>query len=323
MEHLRFRHALIRRVEAWFDKAGFLQVQMPALLPSVNPEAHFQFIRGEDHILSTSPELQMKRMLVGGFEKIVSLGACYRGHERSARHNPEFWMLEWYRVGASLEMVMEDTEEIVRVTAHLSPWVDSDGNLHLEDGTHVALSGPRWPRVPVSQHILQETGVDIDGCLDVSSLGDRMRSRGMDVPDDEEFEQLFSRLWAASEPGLPRETPCFVTDWPAPVASLARLSPGRPWVAERAELVIAGLELSNGFCELTDSREQAARFAAETVTRSHRGLPPVPSDGTFIASLNAGMPPSAGMALGFDRLVMLLSGAASIRDVLTFSSDEL
>lgn len=325
MSLLRYRHRLMRRVEAWFDQEGFLQVQIPAALPAVNPEAHFDFISGEGCILSTSPELQMKRMLVGGFERIMALGPCYRGHESSSRHNPEFWMLEWYRSGATLDTILQDTESLVRECALEAPAVDSTGLLTCPDGTGVRLTGSPWPRIPAGQLIEDALGIDIGQCTDATELYSRMQQAGLaeGVQAGESFEQLFSRLWAASENNIPRGTPCFITEWPAPVASLARLDPDRPWLAERAELVIAGLELSNGFCELTDHVEQRRRFEFESTVRKQRGLPPVAPDTVFLDSLGAGMPPSAGMALGFDRLTMLLSGTDTIRDVLTFAQDEL
>ena len=137
----------------------------------------------------------------------------------------------------------------------------------------------------------------------------------------EDFTGAFSALWIRIEDAFD-EAPRFITEWPAPTASLARLVPGDPTVAERVELYAGGLELANGFAELTDPAEQRRRFEADLAQRAARGLPPVPLDEALLASLAEGMPPAAGMALGVERLVMLLAGAAHIRDVLPFAWDE-
>jgi lysyl-tRNA synthetase class 2 len=234
-------------------------------------------------------------------------------------------MLEWYRSGAGLDAMLDDLESLICDCATIAPALDADGRLQLPTGGSLDVLTRPWPRIPVGDLVRQATGIDLAGCSELEDLVARMHEagRGEGLETDDAYEQVFSRLWAESEHLLPKDRPCFVTEWPAPVASLARLEDERPWLAERAELVIAGVELSNGFCELTDAQEQARRFTLEINLRSRRGMPEAAADTVFLASLEAGMPPSSGMALGFDRLTMLLAGADSIRDVLTFTADEL
>jgi lysyl-tRNA synthetase class 2 len=164
----------------------------------------------------------------------------------------------------------------------------------------------------------------IEDAPDAAALGRAARDAG--VPDVEppphDFEQAFFALWNRFEHRLGREAPLLVTEWPAPLASLARLKPGDPRVAERMEWIVGGIELANGFAELTDAAEQRRRFEQDRAVRRARSLPEVPPDERFLAALEEGMPPAAGMALGIDRLVMLLAGAASLAEVLPFTWDE-
>jgi lysyl-tRNA synthetase class 2 len=268
----------------------------------------------------TSPEFQLKRLLVGGFERIYRLGPVFRGGERGAHHNPEFTLLEWYRAGEDSAALARDLADILWAVAPLAERFAA---------AHGEPAAPRLREVPpaLPQHTVaglfrRHLDMAIEGVTTAEGLRHAAQAAGRALPPDEhDFEPLFTRLWVEIEPRL-GTGPLLVTDWPAPLASLARLKPGDPTVAERVELYGGGLELANGFAELTDAAEQRRRFAANRAARAARGLPPVPLDEAFLAALEEGMPPCAGMALGVDRLVMYAAGASDIRDVLTFAEEE-
>jgi lysyl-tRNA synthetase class 2 len=357
MEYLKSRHRFMRIAESWFDAHGYTQLPMPALLPSVNPEAHIALTEASGGWLSPSPELQMKRMLAGGFERIVSIGPVFRAREVSTIHNPEFTMAEWYHSWAPLETILDELEDLVTAIWRGSlptPELQKDGLLRLANGRTIRMDARPWPRVPICDIIQKALGLDMHGVVDTAELYALGLEHGRFTKDHagERFEQLFTRLWERCEHTLDYDTPVFITEWPAPLASLARLSPDNPAVTLRAELLIAGVELANGFEELTDPAEQRARFGRDMETR--RGLAgrmeaekagskelqfeisdhtppqkptnhpaPLAIDEKFLEALDAGLPPCAGMALGFDRLCMLFTGAEEIRQVLPFAGDEL
>lgn len=320
---LRMRRDIRRLWEDVFAERGYLQLEMPVLLPAVNPEAQLGIIPADAGFLSTSPELQMKRMICGGFKKIMSIGPCFRADETDRFHNPEFTMAEWYCRGGSLEMLAEDLEEFFVKAAGKWPALNSRLELVFDD-KKIDLTPP-WPRCSVSELIKRECGVDISGTVTARQLLQRINGKISLPPDaiEESYEQLFSRLWENIEAKLACQKPLFITDWPAPLASLARLKPDDPTVAQRMELVIGGVELANGFAELTDPQQNRERFADSVKLREQSGLPQVRPDEKFLAAVAAGMPPTAGIAAGFDRICQFLTGSCDIRGVLPFAADEL
>ena len=341
MYYLQLRHRFLRRLQAWFDARGYTELALPVLVPAVNPEAHLALTWAETGWLSPSPELQMKRMLSGGFERIVSIGPVFRAREVSPRHNPEFTMVEWYHAWTSLDHVLDELEDLTYTLWTHSPLHSGDGFLRLADGKRIRMDARPWPRVPILKVIRGALGIDIFGVACPDELYARGARHGLFAPEHkgERYEELFTRLWERCEQALNFDTPVFITEWPSPLASLARRDPENPGVAKRAELMIAGIELANGFEELTDAEEQRARFerdmetrrqmqsakrmrgAADAESKARRALPKM--DEKFLEALDAGLPPCAGMALGFERLSMLLAGAAEIRSLLPFGSDEL
>ncbi len=267
-------------------------------------------------------------MLVGGFERIYRLGPAYRGGEVGAHHNPEFTMLEWYRAHAGAEALALDLEGLL---GRLAPLARDAAAQVLHPATAARLRGlaEDLARRPYRQETMASLfrhylGMDIAGVTTAEGL--RGAALAANVPGWEAlppaFDDAFFTLWERIEPLLPPE-PLLVGAWPAPLASLAQLKPDDPAVALRVELYVGGLELANGFAELTDAAEQRRRFAADLAARAARGLPAVPLDEAFLSALEEGLPPAAGMALGVDRLAMLLTGAPAIRDVLPFADDEL
>lgn len=300
LDHLRTRAAVLRAIRSFFDGRGFLEVETPLAVPSPGLDVHLDALEvlglPERRWLATSPEYQMKRLLVAGLPRIYQISKCFRRGELGAHHEPEFTMLEWYRADAGAADVIRDTEELVAFVC-----AEIRGSHELPSGVNVT---PPWARLSVAEAFERFARVAVHDVL----------------PDEERFYRL---LVDAVEPRLPELGPVFLERWPASMASLARLCEDDPRWAERFEAYVGGLELCNGFDELTDPREQRARFAADQRIREERGLEVVPLDERFLEALERGLPPSGGNALGVDRLVMLVTGAERIEDVLAFPQSRL
>ncbi|MFN7134272.1 MAG: EF-P lysine aminoacylase EpmA, partial [Myxococcales bacterium] len=260
----------------------------------------------------TSPEYAMKRLLAEGFERIFQLCKVFRNGEIAAQHNPEFTMLEFYRAHASYEAIMADLEALLRAGAAAVSGRDT----LVVRGHTVRLD--RCERLTVREAMRSRTGVDIAAFPDAPSLRAAFESRGYRFGGERSWDDLFFQVFLeAVEPTLGLERPTFLTEYPARMASLARLKPADPSVAERFELYVAGVELANGFSELTDAVEQRRRLVEEQQLRAREGKPVYPLDERFIEAVGR-MPPSAGVAVGLDRLLMLMLGAGHIDEVLLF-----
>ncbi len=324
MELIRTRHKIIGSIRKWFDQQNFIETETPLLVSAPSPEAQFYPIKTDKGYLITSPEFQMKRLLVGGFNKIYQLTHCFRDAEKGHLHNPEFTMLEWYRTHQPLEKLMTDIEQIV---VNLAVTVASD-NLSIK------IPSPPWPRESVSALFKKHLDIDLDGSETAEKLRTKAQQTGneklfVDFPDVSKlteslaYEQTFFQLWNHIHAKFIESTPLFVYDWPLPLASLARQSAERPGFAERVELYVNSMELANGFAELTDPFEQRRRFEQDLKNRLSEGREAVPLDEKFLKSLEQGMPESSGMALGIDRLIMWLCAAENIQDVMCFSQEEV
>ncbi|WP_198375337.1 EF-P lysine aminoacylase EpmA [Neoroseomonas rubea] len=315
------RARLLRATRFFFGQRGYREVETPCLVPAPGAEVHIRAFgtRFEPHLgagegrslwLRTSPELAIKKLLAGGCGPVFELARVWRNGEVSARHAPEFTMLEWYRPGLGFEGLMAEAEDFVRavcpaVVAH--------------QGVECDLSLP-FERLTMAEAFDRHCdGLDILGTEgDAARLRAAAAARGFAPRADEGWEDLFFRLLLERvEPAIGRGRATFLTHWPAPQAALARRDPADPRVALRFELFVAGIELANAFDELTDAAEQRARFEeANAERRRITGEHGWEVDEDFIAALDAGMPATAGIALGFDRLAMLATGARSIEDVL-------
>lgn len=311
------RARLTAATRSWLVARGYREVETPCLVPAPGMEVHLRGFRSEfdPHLsqgarralwLRTSPELALKRLLVGGAGPVFELARVWRNGEIGSRHAPEFTMLEWYRPGLSLDGLMAETEALLRA---LCP------RLVAHDGVTTDLSLP-FERITCAEAFARHAGVDVlasiraDGTGDAALIGAR---------SDESWEEAFFRLLLDHvEPHLGRARPSFLTHWPAPQAALARRDPDDPRVALRFELFAGGIELANAFDELTDVGEQAARFAHDVAERErlYGAENSWPVDADFLAALAHGMPSGSGIAMGFDRLAMLASGARRIEDVL-------
>ena len=310
---LRRRGLLLAATRAFFTARGYTEVETPYAVTAPGEEVHLSAF-GTTRIgtdgsrtplwLHTSPEFAMKRLLVGGSGPIFQLARVWRNGEGSARHAAEFTMLEWYRPGASMDDLIAETTAFLR--AVLPPSVTSQG-VTTDLGTVEQLT--------VAEAFDRHVGADLLGTAgDAAALAAASADR---LRDGEDWEDLFFRLLLARvEPHLGQAHPTFLTHWPAAQAALARRDPRDPRVAERFELYVCGMELANAFVELTDATEQRARFLADRARRrALYGGDDWPLDEDFLAAMAHGMPPSSGIALGFDRLAMIASGADRVDQV--------
>ena len=303
---MRLRAAVLRRLRRWFEDRGVLEVETPVLSSAGASDPHLENVSaqldGRAYFLHTSPESAMKRLLAGGSGDIFQVCHVFRAGELGQKHNPEFTMLEWYRLGHSLEDMMTDVESLTR-----------------------DLCGIRRPLVPfrrTSYQDLMRQFVDVDPfTAAVPELVDALDRNGIASPAGSPLErdELLDLLLATVvEPAMDPAQPLFVYHFPASQAALARILPGDPPVAERFELFFGGMEIANGFHELTDTVEQGRRFDRELARRAEEGSFVPARDDALLEALEAGLPDCSGVALGLDRLLMYIADVDKISDVLTF-----
>lgn len=333
LETLRLRARLLAAVRAFFAARGVLEVETPCLGGAAVTDPHLHSLTtalggggGLERTLylQTSPEYAMKRLLAAGSGPIYQLARAFRDGEAGRRHNPEFTLLEWYRPGFDHHRLMDEVEELLAATLEERAAAEPGGP---------ELAEPIRPaeRLTYAEAFRRHAGVD-PFADPVARLAEAAReAAGGAVPElgDDRDAWLDLLMATTVERRLGwdggRAHPTFVHDFPASQAALARvrepLPEGGPAVAERFELFVAGLELANGFHELADPAEQRRRFERDLARRRAAGLPEPPIDERLLAALEAGLPDCAGVALGFDRLVMLAAGARSIEEVLAFPID--
>lgn len=315
MPHLRTRARVIATLRRYFDSHGFLEVETPALQVSPGLEPHLKAFEtalqdpfgGPDSrlYLHTSPEFAMKKLLAGGLPRIYQMARVWRNGERSPTHSPEFTMLEWYRAGACLDDLMEDCDRILSETGVANRPAE---RISVEEAFL------RWCGFSVLETIDDPDAPDPDP----AKLHARAAALGHEARPGERWDDVFFRLLLEYvEPHLGAHgRPTILHGYPACMAALSRRHPADPRVAERFELYVDGIELANAFGELTDPVEQRRRFehdmALKEALYGHR----YPIDEDFLAALQHGLPPCAGIALGLDRLVMLAAGVEDIEQVL-------
>lgn len=310
---LHQRARLTSAVRRFFQDRDYLEVETPYAVPAPGEEVHLRaFATTQDFPdgtsqrlwLHTSPEFAMKRLLVAQAGPIFQFARVWRNGEGGALHAAEFTMLEWYRPNAGMRDLIDETIALLRSV--LPAVVRCRG---------VTTDLSRFERMTVADAFTQHVGVDLLAVgEDAAGLA---AASGATLRDGESWEDLFFRLLLERvEPNLGRQHPTFLTHWPAAQAALARRDPADPRVAERFELFVCGIELANAFVELTDPVEQRARFVNERERRHAMYGEDWPLDEDFLAALEFGMPPAAGIALGFDRLAMIGSGADRISQVL-------
>jgi lysyl-tRNA synthetase class 2 len=310
IDTLKRRARLLARVRNFFAERGVLEVETPILSRAATTDPHLAslvtrytgpgFARGHTLYLHTSPEFPMKRLLAAGSGSIYQLCKVFRDGEAGRRHNPEFTMLEWYRLGFDHHQLMDEVVALVAYALERSAEVEkiSYRDAFLRHGS----IDPHSARIDAFEAAARERQVPIPA--------------GMPADDPDPWRDLL--LTHVIEPQLGRDGMTFLYDYPATQAALARLRPGPPTLGERFELYMEGIEIANGFHELGDAAEQRRRFEHDQARRRAQGLEAVPMDERLLAALDEGLPGCAGVALGIDRLVMLATGARSIDEVLAF-----
>jgi len=295
--NLELRARIIQAIRSFFTGREYLEVETPIRIPAPTPEAHIDAVTTEEWFLQTSPELCMKQLLAAGFSRIFQICKCFRQNERGAKHLPELTMLEWYRTDSNYLDLMVECEDLICAIARLTNGNDIINYRNRE----VHLATP-WTRMPVAAAFQQYASLTMEVSLEKDCFDEVMASE--------------------IEPNLGSPKPLFLYDYPAPRGALARLKPRNHLLAERFELYIAGIELCNGFSELTDPAEQRARFEKEQRQRKSLGHPIYPMPQKFLKILKD-MPDAGGNALGIDRLVMLFCDVTEIDDVVTFTPEDL
>lgn len=313
------RGRILAALRRWFEEQGFLEVETSALQVSPGNETHLHAFRTElvdpdgtrrPLYLHTSPEFACKKLLAAGETRIFTFAPVFRNRERGALHHPAFTMLEWYRAGEPYERLMEDCAALLQIAA------EAAGTSVLQSGGRLADVFAAPEPVTVAEAFARWAGIDLMATLGGDALARAARDAGIRVAADDTWADVFSRiLLARIEPELGNGRATLLTEYPAQLAALARPKPSDPRVAERFELYACGVELANAFGELTDPDLQRRRLEAEMVEKERIWGERYPIDEDFLAAL-AHMPPASGAALGFDRLVMLATGAARIEQVI-------
>lgn len=317
-ERMLKRSLTLTFLREFMNEKGFLEVQTPLFHPIPGGAAAKPFVThhnalDRDLYLRVAPELYLKRMLVGGFEKIYELGACFRNEGISTEHNPEFTMLESYQAYATYEDVMELLEDLLPGLAK---------RLHLEEnvlwqGKEASLKAP-FLRLAFHQALRQSTGLKDEELQDREFLFSWVRKRVReDLSPDMTLAELQVEVFEKLvEPTLIQ--PTFITHFPIEVSPLAKRSRENPMLADRFELYLFGKEIANAFSELNDPFDQRERFMLELEKRARGDEEALYLDEDFLKALEFGMPPAAGLGIGIDRLVMLLTDAPSLREVIAF-----
>jgi elongation factor P--(R)-beta-lysine ligase len=295
--NLWLRAGLVQAIRRFFTGRNYLEVETPYLIPAPAPELHIDAIRAGEGFLHTSPELCMKRLLAAGYPKIFQICKCFRHGERGGRHLPEFTLLEWYRAETDYLSLMDECEEMVAFVLEelgLPPVLEFQGK---------ALDMRRpWLRSTVQEAFGRYASAPLEQAMESGR-----------------FDEI---LAFEIEPSIGFPKPVFLYHYPSALAALARLSKDDPGYAERFELYVAGVELANAFSELTDPVEQRVRFEKDRAKKEQQGKRVYPMPEKFLRSLPF-MPESAGIALGVDRLVMVLSNQKEIDSVVSFTPEEL
>jgi lysyl-tRNA synthetase, class II len=305
------RARIVTSVRRYFDDDGFVEAETPVLQPLYGGALARPFTTHHNALdrelyLRIATELYLKRLIVGGLERVYELGKDFRNEGLSPKHNPEFTMIEWYEAYGDYEDGMRRVEQVVAGAAEA---VGYEGDVSF---------APPWPRIPLATAIEQRSGVDVLAHRDADALAAAIRERGLEVdPSGRTWAQLVDDLLSHYvEPEL--QQPTFLTDYPVELSPFAKTRTDDPGLTERFEAFAYGMEIANGFSELNDPDEQRARFEAQVRHAAAGDDEAQPYDELFVQALEQGMPPTSGVGLGIDRLVMLLTGRRTIREVVLF-----
>lgn len=320
-EVFRRRSRIISAMRGFLDKQGFLEVETPMLQPSAGGALARPFIThhntlGCDFYLRIALELHLKRLIVGGFDRVYEIGRVFRNEGIDTRHNPEFTMMEAYQAYADYQDIMKLVEEMVGHIVH-----DVTGSYTVPFGEHLIDFTPPWQRLDLRQAVLESSGIDYEAFPDASSLQTEMRRLGYEFDPSRDRGRLIDDLLSTFlEPKLIQ--PVFLINYPIDMSPLAKNRPGDLRTVERFEAYAGCMEVANAFSELNDPLEQERRFAAQLESRVDTRRTDTEEteviDEDFLMALEHGMPPTGGLGIGIDRLTMLLTSQPSIREVILF-----
>jgi lysyl-tRNA synthetase, class II len=317
-ETFRRRALITASIRRYLDQQNFIEIETPVLQgeaggADARPFTTYHNTLEMPLFLRIATELHLKRLIVGGFERVFEMGRIFRNEGISTRHNPEFTSIEVYQAYADYSDMMDLTEALITTAAQ-----EVLGTLEIEyQGTAIQLKAP-WKRATMHEMVQEATGVDFASFTDLDSAKAAAQAAGIHVPEDcasigkllnEAFEQKVETTLVQ---------PTFVTDYPVEISPLAKPHRDKPGLVERFELFIVGRETANSFSELTDPLDQRDRLEAQAARKAAGDLEAQDVDEDFLTALEYGMPPTAGLGIGIDRLVMLLTNSPSIRDVIAF-----
>ena len=310
------RSLIIKSLREYLDKQGYIEVETPILMSSAGGAAARPFITHHntldiDMFLRIATELHLKRLIVGGFERVYEIGRIFRNEGMSIKHNPEFTTVELYQAFANVDDMMTLCENLFY---HCAQMLHGTGKITYQ-GTPVDLTPP-WQRLSMLDAVKQYAGADFSDCTDEQAR-EIAKGIGLDAGKNQTRGEL---LYAAFEQFVEDKLtgPTFITGYPVEVSPLAKKMPGNPWLTERFELFITAREMANAFSELNDPDDQRARFADQVRQRALGNDETEMMDEDFLTALEYGLPPTGGMGIGIDRMVMLLTDSYSIRDVILF-----
>ncbi len=304
------RSRIVSAIRRWLDDRGFLEVETPVLQPLYGGALARPFTTHHNQLdrdlyLRIATELYLKRLIVGGLERVYELGKDFRNEGTSPKHNPEFTMLEWYEAHADYGAVAEELEQLVSFVA---AEVGYSGELDFS---------PPWRRITLREAILEQTGIDVLAARERDALVAAAAGRGIELDGEETWPRLVDGLLSRHvEPTL--RQPTFVLDYPVELSPFAKAHRSEPGLVERFECFAMGIEFANAFSELNDPDEQRARFEEQARQTAQGDEETQPYDEDFVRALEHGMPPTGGIGVGIDRLVMILSGRSSIREVVLY-----
>jgi len=311
------RSRAVRAMREFLDGRGFLEVETPVLQPiyggaAARPFTTHHNVYDQTLYLRVSDELYLKRLIIGGLDRVYEIGRDFRNEGVSRKHNPEFTMMECYQAFADYRDMMELCETLLR---HVVTRVHDGPELSYQ-GERIDWNGP-WPRRSLREALTEACGIDFAAAPDLETLRAAVRERGLRVPDVPSWGKLVDEL--VSEHVEPRLVqPTFLIDYPVELSPLAKRSPDDPRLVERFELFVAGMELANAFSELNDPDDQRERFEAQATASRAGDDEAHPLDEDFLLALEYGMPPTGGLGIGVDRLAMVLADMPSLREVLFF-----
>ncbi len=316
-ETFQVRSRIIAAIRDFLNQRGFLEVETPVLQPSAGgalarPFTTHHHALDQDFYLRIAPELHLKRLLIGGFDRVYELGRIFRNEGVSTKHNPEFTMLESYEAYVDYNDVMSMVEEMVSEVCQ-----QVLGSDKVEFGGEIINLKPPWQRLELRQAIKKYAGIDFEKYPDADSLRAEMLKLKMEVDPQKDRGRLIDELISTFvEPNLMQ--PTFLADYPVEMSPLAKTKPDNDRLVERFEAFAGGMEIANAFTELNDPVEQRERFVRQQKERQVKDEAEETIDQDFLLALEYGMPPAGGLGVGIDRLVMLLTGQQSIREVILF-----